>query len=235
MSSYKKPQTPYLLQNNLKIALINSPFSNRINLIKDQSMIPTAKINLDPTTNSEIEMILLTNVSIENLERIQALRSAKCDFTVVKTELLYDCLQVAAAANKAALSRHYGQMITKNVHTEFIFNLSMSRNINDTFVQFAATTRCPETLLSVLVVQIRSLQRHDEQFDKLKELISAISSYGNSAGNGQVEQQIWPIADLSRFSKISLIRDFYKIGDDELKVSSLTDSIVSRIATKDIF
>ena len=198
-------------------------------------MIPTAKINLDPTTNSEIEMILLTNVSIENLERIQALRSAKCDFTVVKTELLYDCLQVAAAANKAALSRHYGQMITKNVHTEFIFNLSMSRNINDTFVQFAATTRCPETLLSVLVVQIRSLQRHDEQFDKLKELISAISSYGNSAGNGQVEQQIWPIADLSRFSKISLIRDFYKIGDDELKVSSLTDSIVSRIATKDIF
>lgn len=168
-------------------------------------------INLDESSQSRIVLFL-----VKNIKGIQELRTkvltGELDCCVVKPTLILDPLQIAVAANKAALSQKFGKLTTKSINSELLYNLSISKNITQSLTKFGID----EDSKNVLVVVF-------EQGDEKKAEVMKSEIVGDFCD----------VKEISQLSDIDLISKTYKIKDGELQVSALIDSVTSRIATKD--
>ncbi|XP_034243608.1 EKC/KEOPS complex subunit Tprkb-like [Thrips palmi] len=166
---------------------------------------------LDPTSGLYVSMALFRNVKNSKVIKDKVVSGAlQC--SIIKPSLIAHPFQVVVAANKAAASQVFGSMVTKSIYTELLFNLSISKNISQSLMKFGIN----ESDQDILVATI-----HAEDASNMSEIMV------------QVEGQVVPLTDLQNICDFNLLRKSYKISEDELKVTSLLDSIVSRIATSD--
>ena len=76
--------------------------------------------------------------SVENAKEVRKLlmSGGLPDTLLVKSSLIPSPLVVAVAANKADLARKRGNMKTRSVQTETLYNLSSSKNITESLKNF---------------------------------------------------------------------------------------------------
>lgn len=169
-------------------------------------------LHLDELTGKQLNVYLYQNV--QNIEDIHnKLLNKELPCCIIKANLVLDPFQIAVAANKAVLNFKYKQMVTKNLFTEVIYCLSTSRNISQSLSTFGISSDTK----NILVVTIC-----DEQEKESTEKIIFDCIKGSRI----------PISKLSNFTDFDLIEKHYKIDEDELKMSSVLDSIVSRVSDK---
>ncbi|KAH9515193.1 hypothetical protein Btru_019474 [Bulinus truncatus] len=152
-----------------------------------------------------------------NLESCKNLRKCVMEGTVeaalLKTSMIVDSFQVLAAANKAIHLYQTKSMMTKNVHSEILFCLSPSKNISESFRLFGAADG--DTSVFVAVV--------NDVDDKALHKVSNI-----------LEQQPKSLDRISSLADTKLIIKTYRLTSDEMSKFSLLDSLISRIAAKEI-
>lgn len=166
---------------------------------------------LDPSTELYISMVLLRNVKNSKVIKDKIVSgSLRC--AMMKPSLIAHPFQVIVAANKAAANQAHGSMVTKSIFTELLYNLSISKNISQSLIKFGIN----ETDEDILVANI-----HREDVSNINDVIA------------EVEGDVVPLSVLENICDFKLLRKSYKISENEVKATSLLDSIVSRIATSD--
>ncbi|KAJ8683154.1 hypothetical protein QAD02_018946 [Eretmocerus hayati] len=181
-------------------------------MTKENDVVDYYNLKLDDLTGKLLKVYMYQNV--QNIQEIhEKLVSKELPCCIVKAELVIDPFQIAIAANKAVLNEKYGQMVTRSLFTEIIFNLSISKNITQSLTTFGIS----KDTSNILVILI-----HDsgEQEAVEKSVLEQIN--GNRVS----------ITRLPEFSNVNLIKKTYKVSQEELEVSNLLDSIVSRISDK---
>ncbi|KAK0130698.1 EKC/KEOPS complex subunit TPRKB [Merluccius polli] len=127
---------------------------------------------------------------------------------------LVDSFQVLVAANKAVHLQSIGKMKTRGLYSEIIFNLSPANNISEAFKRFGIS----DSDDSVLVVLVAT----DDESQVLADITEKVDG-----------QQV-PVAELPTLTDVMQIRKLYKVTPQEEKIGSLLDSVVCRMATKDV-
>lgn len=170
-------------------------------------------VELDQETGFHCTLLLFANV-VNTSEIREKLVAGKLRCCVAKASLVTDPIQAVVAANKAALNAKRNQLITRTVYTEILFYFSMSKNISRSLAEFGIS----DGDRNILVILIHKL---GEEQAMLEEVL------------GSVKGERIPISRLQEFTDVNLIKKTYKINEDELRVSSLADAVVSRISCKE--
>ncbi|XP_053593639.1 EKC/KEOPS complex subunit Tprkb-like isoform X2 [Microplitis demolitor] len=169
----------------------------------------TYTLELDPSTQKYLTLYLYKDV--KNMPDIRKkILSGELECCVLKAALVADSFQVAVAANKAVLREKAGTLVTKSLFTEIIFAMSSSSNISLSLTKFGVNDNDRDILVALI--------HHENDRESVAEKILRF-----------VDGQKTPISQLDKVTDVKLVRKIYKIEDEELKVSSLVDSIVSRI------
>lgn len=170
-------------------------------------------VQLDPETELYCTIYLFKNV--QNIAEVcLKVLNGELSCAVVKAALVVDAFQILAAANKAAVNEKLKQLTTKSLYTELLFNLSTSKNISRSLTEFGINDRDK----NIVVAQIHKINDEKSLSQNLLDTVKG--------------ERI-PISRLSELSDHDLIRKTYKIEKDELTVSNLADSVVSRISCKE--
>lgn len=171
----------------------------------------TYKIELDSDCHKSLSLFLLKDV--QNAAEIKELVvKGTLNCCVVKPCLIVHPFQIVVAANKAVVSKMQDKMTTRTLSTEILYNLSLSRNITQSLIKFGIGESDKTMLVSII----------EESGENNTDIILS-----------HFKGVVCPIEDLPKFSDEVLIKKTYKVTDAELAVSSLTDSIVTRIVTRD--
>lgn len=171
------------------------------------------RMELDWETGFLCTLCLYTNVT--NIAEVRKkVMTGALHCCIVKASLVVDTLQVIVAANKAALNAKHNQLITKSVYTEILFCLSTSKNITRSLCEFGISDDDKHILVILL-------HKPGEDLPMLTEI------------QNSVEGERVPVSKIQEFTDINLVKKTYKISDNELHVSSLVKSIVSRISCKE--
>ncbi|KAL6262261.1 EKC/KEOPS complex subunit TPRKB-like [Pogonomyrmex barbatus] len=170
-------------------------------------------IELDQETGFHCSLHLFTNI-VNTSEIREKLIAGKLRCCMAKASLITDVFQIVVAANKAALNAHRDRLITKTVYTEILFCLSMSKNISRSLIEFGISDNDKDILVILL-------HKPSEEQAMLEEILTSVK--GKKV----------PISKIQEFTNVDLVKKTYKIDKDELRASSLTDAVVSRISCKD--
>lgn len=164
---------------------------------------------LDPLTGKYLTLYLYTDV--KNTPEIRKkILTGELSCCILKATVVVDPFQVVVAANKAVMREHAGELVTRSLFTEILYAISSSTNISLSLTKYGIHDNDKNILIALI-------HNKDEQ-ELLAEKILC-----------NIQGQLTSITKLNEFTDIKLVRKMYKIDDDELKVSSLIDSIVSRI------
>lgn len=170
-------------------------------------------VELDSETQLYCTLYLFANVT--NIAEIrEKVVSGKLHCCVTKAALIVDTLQVVVAVNKAALNAKRNHLTTKSVYTEVLFCLSLSKNISRSLNDFGIN----DNDKNIVVILIH---KRDEQQTISADILNSIKG-----------ERI-PVARIQEFTDVNLVKKTYKIEEDELRISNLTDGVVSRISCKD--
>lgn len=170
-------------------------------------------VELDQETGLYCTLHLFADVA-NTSEIREKLVAGKLRCCMAKVSLMTDAFQAVVAANKAALSAKRNRLITKTMYTEILFYLSISKNISRSLAEFGIS----DNDRNILVILVHKL---DEEQAMLEEISESIKG-----------ERI-PLSRLQEFTDVNLVKKTYKIDDDELRISSLTDAVVSRISCKE--
>ncbi|XP_043790157.1 EKC/KEOPS complex subunit TPRKB-like [Apis laboriosa] len=170
-------------------------------------------VSLDPETEMFCTLYLFENVQNSNEIRRKVMNN-ELSCAVIKASLIVDPFQIIIAANKTAISARMNQITTKNIYTEVLFNLSTSKNISRTLIEFGISDNDKNILIMLIC------KENDKKLMS-KTIMDVVKGEKIS------------ISRLSEFTDFDLIKKIYKIEEDELNVSNFIDSIVSRISCKD--
>lgn len=167
--------------------------------------------NLDILTNTKITIFLYRNVrNVSDIKRKLFAGEIQC--AVLNPSLICSPFLIATAANKAMISKFRNTLTTRTIYTEVLYNLSPTRNISESLMKFGID----DELKNMIIIFLNNVE-NDDDFNKVLNIVDG--------------EQV-PINKLHEFNDISLIRKVYKISEAELKVSSLEDSILSKLSIK---
>ncbi|XP_051176757.1 EKC/KEOPS complex subunit TPRKB-like [Leptopilina boulardi] len=176
----------------------------------------TTTIPLDPESKKSITLALFNNV--KNTEQVrQCLISGKIQCCLLKPSLIIDPFQIVVAANKAVCSEIFGELVTKTVFMEILYNLSMTKSISKALKLFGSENN--DT--SILAVFIHE-NKENEKETIMKNFTNIIQGEEISINKIGIE-----------FSNVEEIKKIYKITETELQVSSMVDLIATRISVRD--
>ncbi|XP_056434299.1 EKC/KEOPS complex subunit TPRKB [Gadus chalcogrammus] len=133
---------------------------------------------------------------------------------LINPKMLVDPFQVIVAANKAVHLQTIGKMKTRSLNSEIIFNLSPTNNISEAFKRFGISD-ADDSVLVVLV----ATGAESQTLADIKE---------------KVDGEQVPMEELPTLSDVTQIRKLYKVTPQEEKMGGLLDSVVCKMATKDV-
>lgn len=171
------------------------------------------KCELDPETETTLHIYLYKDV--RNVGEIRKnILSGLWKCVMIKPALIMDPLQVAIAANRAVISEKRNTMATRNVFTEILYNLSLTKNIGKSLSKFGIEN---DTDLLVCFLITPGNDNSNEILAKIKGKPSQIQNLQN-------------LRDLYK------IKSVYKFNDLKCDVSlrEMLQVIISRMASKDI-
>lgn len=158
-----------------------------------------------------ISVTLFSEVS--NITELrEMLIQGKLTAAFVNATMVPDVLAVLLACNKAVHLSVCGKLKTRSVYSEVVFNLSPTRDITESLKTFGLSDEYP----TVLVVVINK-----NGTNNMANVVPLIKG-----------QQV-ALTELQSIMDEHKIKKVYKIPDIELSCGSLTDAVVTRIATKD--
>ncbi|XP_028167559.1 EKC/KEOPS complex subunit Tprkb-like [Ostrinia furnacalis] len=167
---------------------------------------------LDPESGVTLHVHLFKNVrNVEDI-RMNILKGTwKC--AIIKPALILDPLQIAVAANKAVISEQRNAMTTRNVYTEVLFNLSITKNIGQSLNKFGIE-KDTDMLVCFLIASE----------DNSAEILS------------KIEGERCPISSLIEFRDLRKIKNVYKFNGlkCDVDLQEMLNIIISRMVTKNI-
>ncbi|KAK9809265.1 hypothetical protein WJX72_012397 [[Myrmecia] bisecta] len=129
----------------------------------------------------------------------------------VNATLVPDLIVLRAAAHKALTADQRQRLKTKSLHSEMLYNISGSKHIGETLKRFGIAEGSQHLLVA--------------RFDASEEDAAAIKAV--VAGQPVALEQLHTLTDTATVTK------YYKISPEELKIGSLADAILCRIAARD--
>ena len=147
----------------------------------------------------------------ELLERIKA-GNFEPEATVVDGELVMDLFPLNVAANKALTANARGDLVTRSLHAELLHNLSGTKHIVESLSRFGISPKSEKILVA-------KFNATDEDVGKLKELIKG----------KEVDMEA-----LSKHANVERIKQLYGINPEETRAQYIVDSIVMKMATKNM-
>ncbi|GAB5367730.1 hypothetical protein AAMO2058_001256000 [Amorphochlora amoebiformis] len=135
--------------------------------------------------------------------------SGEVDYVLVDAQYVVDGFQIAVAVNRAIESQKIHLMDTKSLPTEVLYNLSPSTNISGGLKKHGVS---PDTTRIVLVAFKPPSKR----------VLSIVEG-----------QLISSLEGLRKKADEKILQKYYKIPDLELKIGTLLDAIVTRLAAKE--
>lgn len=170
-------------------------------------------IELDPETQLYCTLYLFTNVT--NITEIrEKVMTGKLHCCVTKASLIVNTIQAVVAINKASLNAKRNRLTTKSIYTEILFCLSTSKNISRSLNEFGINNNDK----NIIVMLIHNLDEKQTVFEDIL---------------GSIKGERVSVSKIQEFTDVNLLKKIYKIKEDELRVSNLTDAVVSRISCKD--
>lgn len=153
---------------------------------------------------------LMFFTEVQNVSEIVKKFSSNC--TVINSKLILDSFQILVAANKAVVAKFNNALITNNLCTELLFNLSISDNITESLHKFGYGSNTNDLLIAVFGSDTQQLQ----------------SIISETQGN------LDRISTLKEKCDLDLIRQTYDITSELDSISHLLDLIITKIACKSI-
>jgi len=157
------------------------------------------------STGQKMYMGLVTMVTNTRQVKDKVI-SGELDCAMIRACLVPSYLVVATAANKACLAKSRGNMKTRSINTEILFNMSSSSNITDSLTKFGGQ----DSDNTFLVASV------DKELDEAKEYI---------------EGKWVDIDDLLTNVDEKILTKLHKLKPEEL--SDLSGSLCTRISAKD--
>lgn len=178
-----------------------------------------------------LQQRLEDNVSVchqalfRNVSNMKQLRSEilnnKLKCCLLKSSVIVDPFVVNVAANKAILDEQNQCMKTKSIYTEILYNLSSSKNIRESLIQMSVDDFDRETLLVVVTKNgTKKNKIEDKTNDEMDDVLELIKGDMVSFG------------ELKEMRNEKLICELHGIGEKELTVSTLLNSVLSHMAFK---
>ena len=169
--------------------------------------------NIDLYPDYFIQVGLSTNVTNTQYLHEKCIKG-EFDCALLSTSLIPDIFPVLLSCNKSVHFYIKSSMKTRNIHTEIMLNLSPSNSIKDSFKYFGASDQ-DTTLLFVRISK-------SEEQEKFNEILN------------EVKGNFISISELPNLCNFESIKKHYKISEEELLASNFVNSIVMRIASKDV-
>eukprot|EP00271_Cylindrocystis_brebissonii_P021856 TRINITY_DN808_c0_g1_i1.p1 TRINITY_DN808_c0_g1~~TRINITY_DN808_c0_g1_i1.p1 ORF type:complete len:175 (-),score=38.20 TRINITY_DN808_c0_g1_i1:14-538(-) len=153
-------------------------------------------------------------IDVENAgELVAKVRAGALEppLALINADLLVSAFPVLAAAHKALGAEAAEQLKTRALHAELVFNVSASKHIREALLRWGITESSTHILAG-------RLDATDAEVSALRQLIRGTEL---------------DLAELEGFAQVDQIQKLYKIGPEELALSSLEDAVVGRIACRD--
>jgi len=171
--------------------------------------------NFEIFPNKNLKVALFENVAnCAELKQRFLGPTAEVEMAAMDAENILSLYHLLISANLALHRSSVDKMITRNIYTEIIYNLSPSTNVSDSLKKIGAQD-CTTKLLCA------AFNPDDEKFQALLE---------------QVQGSLRPAADLITINdvKAEKFKKIYKISPQELELSSLEDAVIQKIVTKNV-
>jgi len=125
--------------------------------------------------------------------------------------LIPDVTPILAAANKALIAESRGKLVTRTIYSEMISNVSGSKHITEALKKWGISDSSTGLVVAMLNVT-------PEELETLRSCVK-----GEEIDN----------ADVGSLMDLKLTKKSYHVSEAELKVGSLTDAVLSRIAVRE--
>ncbi|KAK5602557.1 hypothetical protein CRENBAI_008997 [Crenichthys baileyi] len=172
----------------------------------------TQSLELYPDT--KVTQVLFKSVK-NAAELKQKAVEGKINGALINPTMLVSPFQVLVAANKAFHLHSIGNMKTRSLNSEIIFNLSPTNSISEAFKRFGISDRDDSALLVVV-------HGKDDELQAVSDIMA------------MVDGQQLPVDEVSSLSDLEKIRKLYKVTPQEETCGTLLDAVVCRMAIKDV-
>jgi len=173
-------------------------------------MAESAEQHVIQVEDKEHKVFIQVYRDVKNTAELRPLlMNGTINAAVVSAKKIVSSFQLVVAANIALHNQGDGTMKTKNINSEIIFSLSPGKQISKAFQQFGAGP--DDTAIAAVAV---------DSADRLLALHQAVDGTAVSA------------AELAQLVDTAAVRKLYEVGEEELRVGTLEEAVVNRIATR---